>query len=621
MRPPCLTLCSRRTEVHKETGLGNASQREKSEEDPARVLAERNVLRQQLAELADREARRKHVSSYTPLGLCHFDRELRFVEINEWLARINGLSVEEHLGQRIRDVLPQVAEGVVPQLLKVIEAGEPILEGTAYVETPAHPGARHLYEHSYYPHKSEDGTVLGVSCVVRDITEQVRAQAAEIRFREAVEKATDGIVMSGEDGLVSYFNGAAEKMFGYTRDEVLGSPWAALIPEWHRERKEAGVSRFLATEPTEELSRVFTLEGLHKSGTVFPIELGVSSFRIDGQVVLTGIVRDMTERHRADARLRESEERYRGIFEGAVDMIHPVDERYRIVEVNETELHKLGYTRTELIGKPLREIIHPDFLGDDFEAGVARVKSGETIEAFETDLLAKDGTRIPIVANIVPIMVEGKFTGAQAILNDITDRRRAEEALRLLVEGTGSVGDEFFRQLVQSLAAALRVKFAFVSELVDSDGGKLRLLSLWAGTEFGETFEYATKDTPCEEVVGKGSVLYADGVKERFPKDVWLREAGVESYLAIPLFDSVGNPLGHMGVMHDQPMEGGLSRSQYWGFSRHGQVPNWSASERRRRCSFAPLSYSTRIDSSPLDSWLEESPTKSTTRRPSSRRT
>ena len=146
------------------------------------------------------------------------------------------------------------------------------------------------------------------------------------------------------------------------------------------------------------------------------------------------------------------------------------------------------------------------------------------------------------------------------MINDITERKQAEEALRLLVEGTASTGEEFFRQLARSLAAALHVKFAFVSELADPDGSKLRLLSFWAGTEFGETFEYATEDTPCEEVICKGLALYPDGVQEHFPKDVWLSEAGVESYLAIPLFDSVGNPLGHMGVMHDQPLEGGASR-------------------------------------------------------------
>ena len=294
--------------------MGTASQREKSEEDPAQVLEERNVLREQLAELADREAQLSH-----------------------------------------------------------------------------------------------DFLLL----------------------RDAVEQATDGIVMSGEDRLVSYFNGAAEKMFGYTRDEVLGSPWAALIPESHRERTEAGVTRFLASEQDTELSKVIPLEGLHKNGTAFPIELGVSTFRIEGQVVFTGVVRDMTERHHADAQLRESEERYRAIFEGAIEMIHIIDEQYRIVDVNETEVRRLGYTRAEIIGKPLREIIHPDSLGDDFEAVVARAQSGETVESFEATLLAKDGTRIPIVANIVPIMVEGKFAGAQGILRDISDRKRAEEALQV----------------------------------------------------------------------------------------------------------------------------------------------------------------------------------------------
>ncbi len=108
-----------------------------------------------------------------PVGLCYFDTDLRFLYINEWLARINGLSVEAHLGQTIDEVLKDVAAGVVPQLRHVLETGEPIIEGTVEAETPAHPGESRRYMHNYYPDKSKDGTVVGVSCVVQDITERI----------------------------------------------------------------------------------------------------------------------------------------------------------------------------------------------------------------------------------------------------------------------------------------------------------------------------------------------------------------------------------------------------------------------------------------------------------------
>ncbi len=111
-----------------------------------------------------------------PVGLCYFDADLRYRYINEWLARINGVQMEAHLGKTVDELLTDVAASVVPQLRHVLETGEPIIEGEVQAETPAHPGQSRHYMHSYYPDKSEDGTVVGVSCVVQDITERIELE-------------------------------------------------------------------------------------------------------------------------------------------------------------------------------------------------------------------------------------------------------------------------------------------------------------------------------------------------------------------------------------------------------------------------------------------------------------
>lgn len=107
-----------------------------------------------------------------PVGLCYLDTDLRYRQVNEWLAAINGTAVEEHLGQTIGEVLPKAAAGVEAQLRQVIETGEPILHGTVEAETPACPGEKRQFEHSYYAVRSKDGAIIGVSCVVQDVTER-----------------------------------------------------------------------------------------------------------------------------------------------------------------------------------------------------------------------------------------------------------------------------------------------------------------------------------------------------------------------------------------------------------------------------------------------------------------
>ncbi len=122
---------------------------------------------------SERTGEAERLYAIAPVGLCYFDTDLRFVYINEWLAHINGLSVKAHLGKTIDELLKDVAAGVVPQLRQVLQTGEPIIEGEVEAETPAHPGESRHYLHNYYPDKGEDGTVVGVSCVVQDITERI----------------------------------------------------------------------------------------------------------------------------------------------------------------------------------------------------------------------------------------------------------------------------------------------------------------------------------------------------------------------------------------------------------------------------------------------------------------
>jgi PAS domain S-box-containing protein len=123
-----------------------------------------------------------------PIGLCAFDTSLRWVRINDWLARLNGIAPARHIGHTVRELLPQIADVVEPLLRRVIETGEPVRDFELSGETPAEPGVlRHWIEH-FHPLRHEDGTVVGVNVVCIEVTERRRAEAEHRRLTEAMQR-------------------------------------------------------------------------------------------------------------------------------------------------------------------------------------------------------------------------------------------------------------------------------------------------------------------------------------------------------------------------------------------------------------------------------------------------
>ena len=125
-----------------------------------------------------------------PVGLCSFDNELRYVRINNFLAAINGLPIEQHIGKTVFEVLPELgAGGVAKELRQVRESGDPIVQSTVTAETPAHPGEKHTYMHDYHALRSDDGEIIGVACCVVDITDLRREEQERDEQSREIERA------------------------------------------------------------------------------------------------------------------------------------------------------------------------------------------------------------------------------------------------------------------------------------------------------------------------------------------------------------------------------------------------------------------------------------------------
>jgi PAS domain S-box-containing protein len=128
--------------------------------------------------------------SSAPVGLAFFDRELRYVAVNEALAQINGVPIEAHRGRTVPEVLPGIDPSVVEGLRRVLESGEPLVDVEVSGETPARPGERRHWLAGFYPVRHrETGEVFGLGAVLSDITERVALLDAERRARERAERA------------------------------------------------------------------------------------------------------------------------------------------------------------------------------------------------------------------------------------------------------------------------------------------------------------------------------------------------------------------------------------------------------------------------------------------------
>ena len=150
-----------------------------SEIDPPPPI-EPDLAMQRLAEI---EAYYDHA----PVGLCVLDTELRYVRINERLAEINGVPLAEHLGRRVRDVLPTIAEQTEPWLLEVIETGEALRDVEITIESDDGAGTMRTRVENWYPMRNADGQVYGINIVVEDLTERKREQAELAKLNAELE--------------------------------------------------------------------------------------------------------------------------------------------------------------------------------------------------------------------------------------------------------------------------------------------------------------------------------------------------------------------------------------------------------------------------------------------------
>jgi PAS domain S-box-containing protein len=161
------------------------------------------------------------------------------------------------------------------------------------------------------PLREPTGKIIGTFGISRDITQRKQAEeavrASERRYRQLTEASQDAIVVADQQGLITLFNPAAERMFGHQTSEVVGQPLTRLMPPEFHERHQNGFQRYLQTREARLVGRTVELRGRRKDGAEFPLEMSLSAIDLGGEMQFLGAIRDLSERNRMRALLVQNE--------------------------------------------------------------------------------------------------------------------------------------------------------------------------------------------------------------------------------------------------------------------------------------------------------------------------
>jgi PAS domain S-box-containing protein len=248
----------------------------------------------------------------------------------------------------------------------------------------------------------------------------------ESRLRMILDTIVDAVVTIDHGGVIRAFNKAAERIFGVAAAEAIGTPVEGLMPEGLRAGHRHYVDRYLASGTPQIIGLGREVQGVRRDGTVIDLELSVSEVEIAGERLFTAVLRDITDRKRAEARQQASERRYRTIVEAALEGVWTLDADGRTTFANRSMAEMLGCTPDEMSGRSLL-----DFVDDEARVDAGRVLARRRLgiaERFDFRLMRKDGTTLWTLVSTVPLTCDhGQYAGALILVTDITQRKRVED--------------------------------------------------------------------------------------------------------------------------------------------------------------------------------------------------
>ena len=356
-------------------------------------------------------------------------KDSRYIEVNDTFEHITGWRRDEVIGRTPYDIGLFVEPGQRADVVQRLLSGETIRNVEVRFRTKTGE-VRTCLASAELIEINGDPCMLAVAA---DITDLKRADEIRLRHAAIVESSNDAIVSKNLEGVISSWNVAAQRMFGYTENEAIGQPITMIIPPELRDEENDILERVRAGDRIEH----YETRRVSKDGKTIDVSITVSPVRdAEGRIIgASKIARDITENKRRDAILRESEERFRLAMNNVASGVYTLDLNGLVTYVNPAAETMFGWTNAELLGRKMHDVTHykhPD--GSPFPAsdcpGLQVLQKGVELREHEDMFIRKDGSFFPVVYSASPLKTEGKTVGIVVGFRDDTLRREAERAVR-----------------------------------------------------------------------------------------------------------------------------------------------------------------------------------------------
>ncbi len=260
------------------------------------------------------------------------------------------------------------------------------------------------------------------------VGEELLRQRAERKFRSLLESAPDSIVVINSEGRIVLVNQQAKRLFGYSRDELLGQSLDKIIPVPFRRSHKRYVNKYFGAPYIRTMSTTTELFALHKDGYQIPVEISLSPFETEDGLLVSSVIRDITARKEAERELR----RAATVFENTNEGIAITDGNFKLVAVNRAFTNITGYTAADVLGKPISLLRQPELslhLEDEIRAALASQGQWKG----EIRNRRKDGASYPVLENISVVKDEkGRVINFISLFSDISNIKESEERLNYL---------------------------------------------------------------------------------------------------------------------------------------------------------------------------------------------